>query len=151
MQTNHLHICALSISNIFFLFQKNVLIQWNTIYEALYSQPKWTQHICKTIYMYMVNRPRTRNSFSKVVDMIQLIYWQQKHYLLCPSSKQYTPEISGRPWLDHVTGRPYTITKRGKGGAYVDIIRLWSTTCEPPVTLIRYFLLLYSLLLQYAE
>lgn len=69
----------------------------------------------------------------------------------CPSSKQYTPEISGRPWLDHVTGCPYTITKRGKGGAYVDIIRLWSTTCEPPVTLIRYFLLLYSLLLQYAE
>lgn len=53
--------------------------------------------------------------------------------------------------VDHVTGCPYTITKRGKGGAYVDIIRLWSTTCEPPVTLIRYFLLLYSLLLQYAE
>lgn len=129
MQTNmqFVYLCLVNQQYIFFI-SEIVLIQWNTIYEALYSQPEWTQHICKTIHNNMVNRPRTRNPFSKSLTWFNW-FTDNKNIISSvhrPNNTHLKSQVDyGRTML-HIAHIP--LQKRGKGGAYVDIIRLRSMT-----------------------
>lgn len=124
MQTNNLCICALSISNIFFLFQKMYLFnETQYMRHCTASRNELNTYVRQYTCTWLIDPEHVTHSvksltwFNWFTDNKNIISSVHR-----PNNTHLKSQVDYGRTLLQIAHIP--LQKRGKGGAYVDIIRL---------------------------